>query len=215
MRMAFHGIRYEFPATGEGYKQRHELDAAITLAQPERHTHTYENGGVLYLSVWLPLGDEAYDEPYIAPAVARNYPSTIHGRPAERLAYERMLYDDTYVPDTMPLHQAVHEISKLEFSDEHKRKVRELLDERLRAREQTRKTPIFRKSDVHTPWYGWLLLLAIIGLIVWSQMPEKPPTPQELKKQEMKDLSDALRKCEGVSEKLQSECKEIELEKQQ
>lgn len=110
MRRAFHGTRYEFPSTAEGHKQRDELDAAITQAQPERGTHTYEDDGVLYLSVWRPLSNE----PYIAPAIARNYPSTTHGRPAERLVYERMLYEDTYVPEP------VSEIAEPEISAEQK-----------------------------------------------------------------------------------------------
>jgi hypothetical protein len=227
MRRAFHGTRYEFPSTAEGYKQRDELDAAIIQAQPERGTHTYEDNGVLYLSVWRPL----YNEPYIAPAIARNYPSTTHGRSAERLVYERMLYEDTYVPEP------VREIVKPELSAEQKETrgylfkqygLAHLLEptptptqppmtihDELKAMNPKPKTEFnMQKKPAPTPWYGWLILLAIIGLIVWSQMPKKPPTPRELKKQEMKDLSDALRKCEGVSEKLQSACKEIELEKQ-
>jgi hypothetical protein len=143
-----------------------------------------------------------------------------------------MLYEDTYVPEP------VGEIAEPEISAEQKEMRASLFkqcglahllepsptptqppmtihDEAMNSKPKPKIEFNMQKKPAPTPWYGWLILLAIIGLIVWSQMPEKPPTPRELKKQEMKDLSDALRKCEGVSEKLQSACKEIELEKQQ
>lgn len=93
MRMRFHGTRYEFANTAEDARQRDELEAAITLAQPERHTHTYEWEGLLYLSVWRPLSEE----PYVAPVIARGVPFVNEGTEREMLVYDKMLYDDNYV----------------------------------------------------------------------------------------------------------------------
>jgi hypothetical protein len=72
-----------------------------------------------------------------------------------------------------------------------------------------------RQSSSQTKWYGWLILAAIIGLIVWRSMPEKQLTPAELQRLSEKadrwELQQAQKKCEDMEDsKLYNACVETE-----
>jgi hypothetical protein len=57
-------------------------------------------------------------------------------------------------------------------------------------------------------WYGWLILVAIVGLIIWSQMPDKPPTRQDKMTEYRQALDRTHRVCDSdmVPDRLRNAC---------
>jgi hypothetical protein len=70
-------------------------------------------------------------------------------------------------------------------------------------------------SNEGTKWYGWLMLALIIGLIIYSLMPDKQMTPAQVRqlaeKSEQDELLQAKERCadqEGT--KYYDSCVQIE-----